>query len=89
MAAAVGVGAGLALLGTSGYVPNVRQSETVVLYLRILYALVPCLCNAAAIVIAFAYPITGSVHRNIRDAIDRRSTGEPVPDPLEPSRMLR
>lgn len=89
MAAAVGVGAGLALLGTSGYVPNVRQSETVVLYLRILYALVPCLCNAAAIVIAFAYPITGAVHRNIRDAIDKRSAGEPVSDPLEPSRMLR
>ena len=89
MAAALGVGAGLALLGTSGYVPNVRQSDTVVLYLRILYALVPCLCNAAAIVIAFAYPITGAIHRNIRDAIERKSAGETVSDPLDPSRMLR
>ncbi|RJP84146.1 MAG: MFS transporter [Desulfobacteraceae bacterium] len=89
MAAAFGVGAGLALLGASGYVPNVRQTDAVVLYLRILYALVPCLCNAVAIVIAFAYPITGAVHRNIRDAIDRKSAGETVSDPLEPSRMLR
>jgi len=89
MAAALGVGAGLALLGTSGYVPNVRQSDTVVLYLRVLYALVPCLCNAVAIVIAFAYPITGAVHRNIRNAIGRRSAGEAVADPLDPSRILR
>ena len=89
LAAALGVGAGLALLGTSGYVPNVRQSDTVVLYLRILYALVPCLCNAAAIVIALAYPITGAVHRDIRNAIGRRAAGEAVSDPLRPSRILR
>lgn len=88
MAAAFGVGAGLALLGVSGYVPNVKQSESVVFSLRILYALVPCLCNAIAIVIAFAYPISGSVHRDIRDAIARRSAGELVSDPLEPGRIL-
>jgi glycoside/pentoside/hexuronide:cation symporter, GPH family len=88
MAAAFGVGAGLALLGVSGYVPNVKQSESVVFSLRILYALVPCLCNAIAIVIAFAYPISGSVHRDIRDTIVRRSAGELVSDPLEPGRIL-
>jgi len=88
MAAAFGVGAGLALLGVSGYVPNVRQSEAVVFSLRILYALVPCMCNVIAIVIAIAYPISGSVHRDIRGAIARRSGGELVSDPLEPGRIL-
>ncbi len=89
MAAAFGVGAGLALLGASGYVPRVKQSESVVLSLRILYALVPCLCNAVAIVIALAYPISGSVHREIRSAIYRRSAGEPFYDPLDSSRFLK
>ncbi|UCD31111.1 MAG: MFS transporter, partial [Desulfobacterales bacterium] len=41
LAAAVGVGAGLAILGTAGYTPNVEQSEQVKLALRTLYALVP------------------------------------------------
>lgn len=89
MAAAFGVGAGLALLGISGYVPNVRQSESVILYLRILYGLVPCLCNAVAVLIAFAYPISGSIHRDIREAIVCRSAGEPFHDPLDPGRILR
>lgn len=74
-AAALGVGAGLAILGAAGYVPNKPQSETVMLWLRLLYALVPCLCNAAAVVLALNYPISGRVHRRIRDAIDRRGAG--------------
>ncbi len=89
MAAAFGVGVGLALLGVSGYVPNVKQPESVVFTLRILYALIPCLCNAMAIVIAFAYPISGTVHREIRDAVLRRNAGEPVSDPLEPGHILK
>ncbi|MGM0451800.1 MAG: MFS transporter [Thermodesulfobacteriota bacterium] len=88
LAAAVGVGAGLALLGASGYVPNIRQSDSVVMSLRILYALVPCLCNAAAIVIALAYPISGDIHRQIRAAIDRQAQGESVDDPLVPGRVI-
>jgi GPH family glycoside/pentoside/hexuronide:cation symporter len=88
MAAAFGVGVGLALLGVSGYVPNVKQSESVVFSLRILYALVPCVCNVIAIVIAFAYPISGSMHRKIRDAISRRNAGEPILDPLAPGRKI-
>mgnify|MGYP006273045059 CR=1 FL=1 len=88
LAAAVGVGAGLALLGASGYEPNIRQSESVVLTLRSLYALVPCLCNAAAIVVALAYPISGPLHRQIREAISRRADGQTVEDPLVPGRTL-
>ncbi|MCU0598002.1 MAG: glycoside-pentoside-hexuronide (GPH):cation symporter [Desulfobacterales bacterium] len=89
MAAAFGVGVGLALLGVSGYVPNVKQPDSVVFSLRVLYALVPCICNAVAIVIAFAYPISGSIHKNIRDAITLRSAGEPVFDPLDSSQVLK
>lgn len=89
MAAAFGVGAGLVLLGTSGYTPNLKQSQTVIFSLRVLYALVPCLCNAVAIVIALAYPINGKIHRQIRDAIGNRAAGIPVPDPLAPTQILQ
>lgn len=82
LAAAFGVGVGLALLGVSGYVPNVRQPDSVVFALRVLYALVPCLCNTAGFVIALAYPISGDVHRRIRTAVERKARGEQFDDPL-------
>lgn len=88
LAAAAGVGAGLALLGISGYVPNIDQSESVVLTLRILYALVPCICNAAAIAVALFYPISGSTHRRIRDAVEQRAAGYEVEDPLVKGRVF-
>ncbi len=88
LAAALGIGTALALLGASGYEPKIRQSESVVLTLRTLYALIPCLCNAVAILIALAYPISGDIHRQIRSAIDRRSAGEYVSDPLVPGRLI-
>lgn len=75
LAAAVGVGVGLSILGTAGYTPNVEQSEHVKLVLRTLYALVPSVCNLIAIVIAMAYPISSTVHENIRKAIDDRNKG--------------
>jgi len=82
LAAAVGVGAGLALLGASGYVPNIRQTDSVVMTLRVLYALVPCLCNTVGFIIALYFPLSGEIHREIREAIDRRSRGESFHDPL-------
>jgi GPH family glycoside/pentoside/hexuronide:cation symporter len=87
LAAAFGVGVGLALLGVSGYVPNVQQPDSVVFALRVLYALVPCLCNIAGLVIALAYPISGDVHRQIRTAIEARVRGEKVKDPLADRRF--
>ena len=51
-AAALGIGIALPLLGLAGYVPNEEQSDQVVLALRGLYALVPCVCNMVAIAIA-------------------------------------
>ena len=88
LAAAVGVGVGLAVLGAVGYTPNVQQTETVRLTLRVLYALVPSLCNLLAIGIALYYPISGDMHGRIRAAIDRRLSGESVSDPLKPARTI-
>ena len=75
LAAAFGVGIGLSLLGSYGYEPNVTQSEEVVFMLRVLYALVPCICNIIAFGIAFFYPITEKRHREIRKAIDGNALG--------------
>ncbi len=84
LAAAVGVGAGLSILGAAGYMPNMEQSEQVKLVLRSLYALVPSVCNLIAILIALAYPISSKVHENIRKAIDDRNRGIIVVNPMKP-----
>jgi GPH family glycoside/pentoside/hexuronide:cation symporter len=88
LAAAVGVGAGLSILGLAGYIPNAEQPEAVLLALRVLYALVPSVCNLVALAIAFAYPISGAAHKRILDAIERRKKGDPVEDPLKPGVMI-
>jgi GPH family glycoside/pentoside/hexuronide:cation symporter len=72
LAAAFGVGIGLLILGTSGYEPNIEQSESVVFTLRVLYALVPCLCNAAGFLIALFYNLDGETYDNIRGEIESR-----------------
>jgi GPH family glycoside/pentoside/hexuronide:cation symporter len=82
MTAALGVGVGLAVLGAIGYTPNAPQSESVLIALRVLYALVPSICNLIAIAIALYYPISGDVHARIRLAIGRKQAGQLVADPL-------
>ncbi|HPB82914.1 MAG TPA: glycoside-pentoside-hexuronide (GPH):cation symporter [Spirochaetota bacterium] len=89
VSAAAGVGIGLSLLGAAGYRPEAVQPERVVFTLRLLYALVPCLCNAAAILIALAYPITGEKHTMIREAIAERKRGRETEDPLIPGKFYR
>jgi GPH family glycoside/pentoside/hexuronide:cation symporter len=88
LAAALGVGVGLAALGMAGYTPNVEQTEQVQFTLRALYALVPSICNIVAFLIAMAYPIDSQVHKNIRNAIVLRQKGEPVLNPLNPAQTL-
>ncbi|MFN2353489.1 MAG: MFS transporter [Desulfopila sp.] len=87
-AAAIGIGAGLSMLGMAGYVPNTEQSEEVVLVLRSLYALVPSLCNLVGVVIACAYPINESIHTEIRQAISLRQQGKTVKNPLHPEETI-
>jgi len=82
MSAAIGVGVSLSVLGAVGYTPNAPQNESVLFTLRVLYALVPSICNLLAIAIALYYPISGEVHARIRSAIGRKQTGQAVADPL-------
>lgn len=89
LAAALGVGLALSILGAVGYTPNVEQSEQVQLTLRILYALVPSLCNIAAFVIALAYPISRTIHKDILAAIEARREGQSVTDPLRSNQILK
>lgn len=88
LAAALGVGASLTILGMSGYTPNIEQSEQVRLVLRTLYALVPSICNMLAFVIVLAYPISSQIHADIRRAIASRQKGQPVTNPLNPAQTL-
>jgi GPH family glycoside/pentoside/hexuronide:cation symporter len=82
LAAALGVGLGLTVLGAAGYVPGAEQPPGVVSALRLLYALLPCLCNLAAIGIALRFPISRRVHGEILAAIEARRAGGEAPDPL-------
>jgi GPH family glycoside/pentoside/hexuronide:cation symporter len=85
LAAALGVGVALSVLGAAGYQPNVEQTPQVQLTLRVLYALVPCVCNLVAIVIALAYPIDRRRHGEILAAVEARREGRAVTDPLRSS----
>ncbi len=87
LAAAVGVGVGLAVIGWAGYQPGGQQPPEVVMSLRLLYSLVPCICSLAGFVIALAYPIDAATHRAIRQEISRRQAGGSVADPLHPDRQ--
>jgi GPH family glycoside/pentoside/hexuronide:cation symporter len=88
LAAAVGVGTALAFMGGAGYEPNIEQPANVIMTLRVLYALVPCLCNIVALAVALTYPLDAETHRAIRAGIDRRGRGESVVDPLRPDRTV-
>lgn len=87
-AAAIGIGAGLSILGMAGYTPNTEQTETVQLALRSLYALVPSVCNLTGLLVALAYPINDTIHQKIRQAIEERRQGKAVTDPLNPQQTL-
>lgn len=88
LAAALGVGIALAVLGVLGYEPGVEQSPHVLLSLRVLYALVPSLCNLAALLIAIIYPISAARHEDIKRAIAERKSGHSVIDPMDRNRIL-
>lgn len=88
MSSALGMGLALPLLGLAGYVPDQPQSPQVVLTLKVLYALVPCLFNILAIAVALKYPLNKTNHQAILLAIQERREGRPVEDPLHPGRTL-
>jgi len=88
LSAALGVGLSLSLLSYAGYTPNVEQSETVRMTLRVLYALIPSLFNLLGLGIALFYPIHSKAHQEILAAIQKRRAGENVQDPLSTKRIL-
>jgi GPH family glycoside/pentoside/hexuronide:cation symporter len=82
LAAALGVGLALPILGAVGYQPGVEQTPQVELALRTMYALVPSLCNGVALLIALYYPIDQGVHTRILEGIALRREGLEGIDPL-------
>ena len=82
LTAAIGIGAGLTILGAVGYTPGQAQPAEVIQTLKVLYALVPCLCNAVAFCIALAFPISKQAHEKIIEGIAMTKKGERVADPL-------
>jgi GPH family glycoside/pentoside/hexuronide:cation symporter len=82
LAAAVGIGAGLAALGMAGYTPNAEQTQKVQFVLRMLYAFIPALFNLLGIVVAIAYPISDRIHEKIKQAIVKKRAGEAYQNPL-------
>jgi GPH family glycoside/pentoside/hexuronide:cation symporter len=69
LSAALGVGIGLVLMGQTGYSPNIVQDESTVMMLKVLYALVPCICNILSMVIISFYPIGEEMHIRIKKRI--------------------
>jgi GPH family glycoside/pentoside/hexuronide:cation symporter len=79
LAAALGVGVALPLLGAVGYVPNTAQSPQVLLTLRVLYIVVPCVCNALAFIILLGYPLDRRAHAKVVEALARKRTEAEAP----------
>jgi GPH family glycoside/pentoside/hexuronide:cation symporter len=72
----------LAILAWLGYVPNVEQSPRVILAIKAIFALTPAFFSTLAFFIAWRFPITEKIHREILDGIERHRRGEPAVDPL-------
>jgi GPH family glycoside/pentoside/hexuronide:cation symporter len=60
----------------------------VIFTLRVLYALVPCLCNIFAIIVIWKFPLDARVHSDIRAAIKTRRAGAAPMDPLRPGHRI-
>lgn len=71
LAQALGAGIAFPVLGMVGYVQGTgaTQPQSAIWALSLLYAGVPCVCNAVAIVLAWKYPIDRATHLDIRDKI--------------------
>lgn len=72
VAAALGVGMALYVIGHLGYEPNQPQPDAVRLAIRVFYILVPVGCYAIAFAIGWRYPIDRAFHARIRAEIEAR-----------------
>lgn len=78
LAQALGAGIAFPVLGLAGYVqePGADQPTAAIWSLTILYAGIPCVCNATAIWLAWRYPIDRSTHEDLREKINAMQESE-------------
>ncbi len=72
----------LAILASVGYVPNIEQSESVQLTIRLIFCVGPATTATIALLVATFYPINRQVHRLIQFGIEAHKRGEDVNDPI-------
>jgi GPH family glycoside/pentoside/hexuronide:cation symporter len=72
----------LAVLASSGFAPNVPQSDSVVMTIRVIDGLLPATIAFCAMYVSARFPITEDVHRKIIDGIAAHARGESAVDPL-------
>ncbi len=72
----------LSVLAWLGYAPNQPQTPEVILAIKAIFALTPAAFSIAAFFIAWRFPISESVHREILNAIEAHKRGDPAIDPL-------
>ncbi len=85
LAAALSAGLAFPILDLSGYAPGAaQQSPAAVWTLRFLYVGAPTVCNLAAILIAWRYPISRAVHEGIRREIDGRTAPHSLRGAVQP-----
>ena len=77
----------LAILASVGYVPNVEQSETVQLVIRLIFCVGPATTASVAFLIACFYPINKQIHEKIQIGIEAHKRGEVVIDPITGHRL--
>jgi GPH family glycoside/pentoside/hexuronide:cation symporter len=77
----------LAVLESMGFEPNVEQSDSVKLAIRVMLALVPAASALVAGAIACFYPISEPVHRQIWAGIESHRRGEVAQDPISGRRL--
>ena len=58
------------------------QSETFILTMRLIFALVPIVLVASSLFVALRYPLTTKVHRRLRRVLEARRSDEPEGDQI-------
>lgn len=77
----------LAILASVGYVPNIEQTETVQLTIRLIFCLGPATTASAAFLIGCYYPINKQIHEKIQQGIEEHKKGHDVVDPVTGHRL--
>ena len=79
--AAAGVAIALTgfVLSAAGFRPNVAQSDTTLLSMRLLFAAFPCLLNLATALLLLRFRLNEREHASIRAALDARAGAPPAP----------